>query len=397
LESAGSPACGTERVLAVDVRLPLPGFALDVNWTAEERVVALVGPSGSGKSLTLHCVAGLMRPAAGRITVNERMLFDASRHVELPTRARRIGYVFQGYALFPHLSVADNVAYGLRGRPRRARAQRTAEVLGRLGLTDLAPRFPGEISGGQQQRVALGRALAADPELLLLDEPFSALDAPLRRRLRRELAQVIRDWGLPTVIVTHDLADVAHLADRVVVYDQGRVLEAARTAELFARPSSARVAELLGLRNLLWGTVVDAATDRLTLSWRGQTLEAATAPARGFRPPPGTRLPFLIRPESVRLIRKDRPGPDPERHPNLMTGELVGELDEGAVWCLLFRLKAEGAPAHDTHDLEIEIPKLVYELLEVARVRQWQVSVHRGAIQVLAPADPSGAASEAAR
>lgn len=137
-------------MLAVDVRLPLSEFALDVDWTAEERVVALVGPSGSGKSLTLHCVAGLMRPAAGRITINERVLFDASRHVEVPPRARRIGYVFQGYALFPHLSVADNVAYGLWSRPRRARAQRTAEVLGRLGLTDLAQRIPSEISGGQQ-------------------------------------------------------------------------------------------------------------------------------------------------------------------------------------------------------------------------------------------------------
>lgn len=211
-------------MLSVDIRLRLSEFTLEVAWAAEERVVALVGPSGSGKSLTLHCIAGLTRPEVGRIVVDQRSLFDSARHVEVPSRARRIGYVFQGYALFPHLSVADNVAYGLKGHPRRERARRTVEVLVRLGLTDLARRFPGEISGGQQQRVALGRALATGPALLLLDEPFSALDAPLRRRLRREIAQLIRDWGIPTVVVTHDLADVAHLADRVVVYDQGRVL-----------------------------------------------------------------------------------------------------------------------------------------------------------------------------
>ena len=383
-------------MLSVDIRLQLSEFALEVAWTADERVVALVGPSGSGKSLTLHGIAGLIRPDVGRIVVDQRSLFDSARHVEVPARARRIGYVFQGYALFPHLSVADNVAYGLKDHPRRERARRTAEVLERLGITDLARRFPGEISGGQQQRVALGRALAVNPALLLLDEPFSALDAPLRRRLRREIAQLMREWGIPTVVVTHDLADVAHLADRVVVYDQGRVLEAAPTADLFARPSSARVAELLGLRNLLWGTVVESTKDRITLNWQGQTLEAANTPALGFLPPTGARVPFLVRPESVRLIRKDRPGPDPERHMNVMAGDVVGELDEGAAWCLLWRRSRDGTPA-DSHDLEIEIPKLVYELLQVARIRQWHVSIHRGAIQVLAPAEPPRSTSGVVR
>ena len=144
-------------MLSVDIRLQLSEFALEVAWTADERVVALVGPSGSGKSLTLHGIAGLIRPDVGRIVVDQRSLFDSARHVEVPARARRIGYVFQGYALFPHLSVADNVAYGLKDHPRRERARRTAEVLERPGITDLARRFPGEISGGQQQRVALGR------------------------------------------------------------------------------------------------------------------------------------------------------------------------------------------------------------------------------------------------
>ncbi len=155
--------------LSVRVVRSLPGFTLDIEWSAGDGTVVLFGPSGSGKTLTLHCLAGLVRPDRGRIEVNRRALFDSTAGVDLPPQARRLGYVFQGYALFPHLTVAENVAFGLHGRPRADRAARTGEVLERLGLAGLAPRYPRQLSGGQQQRVALGRALAPDPELVLLD------------------------------------------------------------------------------------------------------------------------------------------------------------------------------------------------------------------------------------
>jgi molybdate transport system ATP-binding protein len=370
-------------MLTVAVTRQLPGFALDVAWEAGERVVALVGPSGSGKTLTLHCLAGIIRPDRGRIVIDGRIVFDAEAAVDVPTRARRLGYVFQGYALFPHLTVEHNLTFGLRDRPRAERQRRAAEVIERLDLGGLERRFPRELSGGQQQRVALGRALATDPDLLLLDEPLSALDAPLRRQLRDELAQTIREWGKSTVVVTHDLAEAYHFADRVVIYDGGRVVQSAPRAELLWQPASEAVARILGIRNILRGTVVKATADRIQLRWRGQLLEAVNSPTRAYLPPPESPIAFFIRPEYVRLIRKDRGAPDPAHHMNLMAGRIVDAADFGTTWLLTLRLDEAGPPAQGDHDLEIEVPRLVYEILEIERDREWQVSLHRGSIHVL--------------
>jgi len=370
-------------VIAVSIAKRLPGFTLDVCWEAEEAVVTLFGPSGAGKSLTLQCLAGLVRPDTGRIVVDGRTFDDTTRGVHLAPQARRLGYVFQGYALFPHLSVAENVGFGLRARPRAERRRRTRDVLERLGLEDLAARRPRELSGGQQQRVALGRALAPDPAVLLLDEPLSALDAPLRRQLRADLAGLLREWGKTVVLVTHDLAEAYQLGDRLVVYDAGRVVQVARKTELLSRPASETVARLMGVRNIVRGTVVKASADRIEITWRGQTVEAVNSPAQPYLAAPGTPVAFYVRPEYVRLIRKDRGGPDPVHHVNVLEGAIVGEVDQGTTWTLLFRLDAPGAPSQGAFDLEIEIPKLVHEILDVGRDRAWRVSMHRGALQVL--------------
>jgi molybdate transport system ATP-binding protein len=370
-------------LLAVAITKRLPGFTLDVSWEADDPVVALFGPSGAGKSLTLHCLAGLVRPDGGRIVVNGRVFDDVAAGLHLRPQARRLGYVFQGYALFPHLTVADNVGFGLHGRSRAVRRRRTAEVLARLGLAEVASRYPRELSGGQQQRVALGRALAPDPELLLLDEPFSALDVPLRRQLREELGRLIREWGKTVVLVTHDLAEAYQLGERLVVYDAGRVVQAAPKDELLLRPASESVARLIGMRNVLRGRIVKASPDRIEIVWRGQTVEAVNSLARPYLAPPGTPVAFVVRPEYIRLIRKDRAGPDPAHHMNLLRGTVVDEIDQGTAWTLLFRLDAPGEPSQGGYDLEVEIPKLVYEMLDVARDRGWDVSMHRGALQVL--------------
>jgi molybdate transport system ATP-binding protein len=369
----------------LEVRLVkrLAGFTLQAEWHAGDGVVALFGPSGAGKTLTLQCLAGLAHPDEGRIVVDGTVFFDGAARIDIPPQKRRLGYVFQGYALFPHLSVADNVAYGLHGRARTERRRRTAEVLERLGLGDLADRRPRELSGGQQQRVALARALAVDPDLLLLDEPLSALDAPLRRQLRQELMTIVREWGKATVLVTHDLAEAFQLADRVVVYEAGQVVQQAPKTELLSAPASERVARLMGVRNILSGTVLKSAPDRIQLRWRGQTLEAVNSPTHSYLPDPGAPLSFFIRPEYVRLIRKDRAPADALHHMNLMAGRVVGEADFGTTWTLYFRLDEAGEPAQGDHDLEIEVPRMVYEILEIVRDRHWQLSIHRGSIHVL--------------
>src|SRR5437867_2860995 len=238
-------------MLALAVTKRLPGFTLAVEWRAAEPVVALFGPSGAGKTLTLQCLSGLLRPDSGRIVLNERVFFDGAAGVNLPPPARRLGYVFQGYALFPHLTVAENIAFGLKGLPRGRRRERTAAVIDRLGLGGLERRYPRELSGGQQQRVALGRALAVDPDLLLLDEPLSALDAPLRRQLREELREILSGCGTAAVVVTHDFTEAYRLADRIVVYEDGRIIQSAPRAELLWQPASEAVARIMGLRNVL--------------------------------------------------------------------------------------------------------------------------------------------------
>jgi molybdate transport system ATP-binding protein len=232
-------------MLHVDLHARRGAFILDTRFQAPAGITALFGPSGAGKTLTLRCVAGLERPERGRVAVGERVLLDREAGVEVPPRHRRIGYVFQQYALFPHLSVLENVGYGLAALPRAERWARARELLARVGLEDHGGRRPRDLSGGEQQRVALVRAIATGPELLLLDEPFAALDQRVRQRLRLELLRLHEQTGTPVVLVTHDLAEVRQLASHLVLCEDGRVLRSAPTAEVLRDPGSAAAAELL--------------------------------------------------------------------------------------------------------------------------------------------------------
>jgi molybdate transport system ATP-binding protein len=229
--------------LSADFTLPLRRFDLELSLEVG-RTVALVGPSGAGKTSLLRVVAGLARPARGRVALGDEAWVDTERRLFLPPDARRVGLVFQEYALFPHLSVRGNVAYGARGR--------VDALLERFRIAHLADARPGELSGGERQRVALARALAREPAVLLLDEPLSALDAHTKAAVRGELAELLRGLGLPTLLVTHDYEDAASLAEEVGVIVDGRLRQLASPAELVARPRDAFVASFTGA-NLLHG------------------------------------------------------------------------------------------------------------------------------------------------
>ncbi|QJT11030.1 ABC transporter ATP-binding protein [Oceanidesulfovibrio marinus] len=231
--------------LQLDIRKQLPSrgrvFELRSRFSTADRHVVLFGPSGSGKSLTLNALAGLLTPDSGTIAVDGVTFFDASRGVDLPARERHVGYVFQDYALFPHLSVRHNVAFGLKKLGRRlgkAHAGQVEEMLSLLGLAGIAGNMPAEISGGQRQRTALARALVTKPGLLLLDEPFSALDEPLRKAMRQEVLRILEYFDMPLVLVTHDPADVSMFGSTVVMAKDGRVEETVTLAELEARGAS---------------------------------------------------------------------------------------------------------------------------------------------------------------
>ena len=201
-------------------------FDLDIAFATDAPFVALYGPSGAGKSLTLQAMAGLLPVRAGHVRLNGRALLDTAANIDLPPEARRVGYLFQHYALFPHLSVRDNVAFGLTSWRKRLKADdatRVDELIESFGLTAMARSRPATLSGGQQQRVALARALACNPQVLLLDEPFAALHTTLRRQLRAELRDLRQRLGIPAVIVSHDPEDVIALADEVFLLDGGGV------------------------------------------------------------------------------------------------------------------------------------------------------------------------------
>lgn len=221
--------------LSVDVRTRVGTFDLQVRFDAPPGITALFGPSGAGKSLTLRCIAGLSRPDEGRIALGDRVVLDRKAGVDVPARERRVGYLFQHHALFPHLDVGGNVSYGLRGVPRPARRERVGELLALVGLEGFEGRRVSGLSGGEQQRVALARALAPEPRFLLLDEPFSALDMEIRVHLLEELRGLHRRTGVPMLLVTHDPDEVRRLAPWVVRFRGGRVEEAGPTAEVLDR------------------------------------------------------------------------------------------------------------------------------------------------------------------
>ena len=238
--------------LEVDLDHRLSRLDLDIALTAGTETLALVGPSGAGKSTILRAVAGLLRPQRGRISHDGRMLLDTRGGIDLPPEERRVGLVYQDGALFPFLNVARNVAYGARGS-RRQREREARSVMERFGISQLASARPDDLSGGERQRVALARAVASDPRILLLDEPLSALDALTKAEVAAELELRLRELGLPTIIVSHDFADVLGLAGRVAVLQAGRIVQSGSPSDLIEAPASAFVASLTGV-NYFSGT-----------------------------------------------------------------------------------------------------------------------------------------------
>lgn len=240
--------------LSLNARRRFEGFHLNVQVHIPLSFTALLGVSGAGKTLTLRSLAGLLHPDEGRIALDGRVLFDSEQHIFLPPQARRIGYVPQHSALFPHQTVAEQIRFALpAGGNRQSQAARVAELLTVLELDGLERRYPHALSGGQQRRVALARALAADPQLLVLDEPFSALDVPVRERLYELLRHLHRQFALPVILVTHDRAEVEQLADTVVVLHRGSVVQVGSVQEVFLAPRTPDVARLVGQDNLFEG------------------------------------------------------------------------------------------------------------------------------------------------
>jgi molybdate transport system permease protein len=270
----------TNSGLVVDIQKQLAGFLLQVSFSANENPLGLLGASGAGKSMILRSIAGIETPTSGRIVLNGRVLFDSQTGINIPSRDRRIGFLFQNYALFPHLTVAQNIAFGLpKGTSALITKQQVETQLAALQLQGLADRYPHQLSGGQQQRVALARALASQPEALLLDEPFSALDTHLRSQLEKQLISTLSTYPGVTLFVTHNLEEAYRVCGDLLVLEQGKAIAYGSKHDIFEHPNTVGVAQLTGCKNFSRAVVRESQmVDAIDWSCTLQIVEPIPAP-----------------------------------------------------------------------------------------------------------------------
>jgi molybdate transport system ATP-binding protein len=333
-------------------------FNLDVEIECRAgELLALVGPSGSGKSTILRTIAGLQETESGFIHCEDEVWMDRQRGIHLPTQKRHIGFVFQDYALFPHLSALQNISIALGHLPAAQRSAQARALLEKVNLKGLEDRLPEDLSGGQRQRVALARALAREPKILLLDEPFSAVDKVTRRKLQQELAILRRRIKIPILLVTHDLDEAVMLADRLYVLHKGRTLQNGKPVEVQRYPCSAQVAKLMGHSNIFAATIEGHYREQgiTRISWSGLSLEVELNETFAV----GSTVDWIIHPAHMIMHRRDRPSHGERENPVhgvvkefLELGEtaIVNlQLQDDATTFLIFTVSAHSARRNNLH------------------------------------------------
>ncbi|RMF86061.1 MAG: ABC transporter ATP-binding protein [Nitrospinota bacterium] len=357
--------------LYVDIVKQLASFRLQVSLEVYTEILVLFGPSGAGKTQTLNAIAGLMTPDRGEILLDGEVFFRRHRIPPsrfVPARKRGVGYVFQQYALFPHLTALENVAYALWRQPEAHK--QALHLLERMHLAHLAHRYPQEMSGGQQQRVAIARALAARPKVLLLDEPFSALDLPVRERLQRELRDLQQELGLVVIYVTHNLEEAFVVGHRLAVMREGRVEQIGPIEEVFRRPVNYRAAEIMGVRNLFRARVLTVTPQGILLDWDGLRLEAPPAPVR-----PGEMITAYIRPEDIKVLYPNRPLLQAVRH-NHVTGRIIDTHMNSSFRSLRVAIT-------NGHEIEIRFPLYTYTPFRLSPGEALTLSLRKEGVVIL--------------
>ncbi|MBI4876592.1 MAG: ATP-binding cassette domain-containing protein [Acidobacteria bacterium] len=338
-------------------------FSLELEFQAGAGVTVLFGPSGSGKTLALDSIAGFVRPDEGRIMLDDRILFDGATGVHLVPQARHCGYVFQNYALFPHMTLRQNLEFAAERRPRLERHRKVNEMLDRFHLAEVAGRRPHELSGGQKQRCSIARALIGAPTLLRLDEPARGLDAPLRADLYAVLRQVRAEFRTPILLVTHDLEECFELGEEMLVVRGGRLAQSGPPRKIVDQPASAEVARLLGVFNLMSAEILALDPGRNSSRVRFGEVELGGPYFPGhFK---GDRVWLCARPEQLTAgPREGRPGA------NQVPAQLLNVVDRP----LTVRLEFSG-------DLAVEMPRGAFEPLR--QTREWVVGIPAEALRAV--------------
>jgi molybdate transport system ATP-binding protein len=320
------------------------GFSLDIEFQADAGVTVLFGPSGAGKTLTLDCIAGFVKPDDGRILLDDQILFDAAAQVSLRPQRRHCGYVFQNYALFPHMTLRENLVFAAERWPRLERHRRVNEMLERFHLTGVSGRRPHEVSGGEKQRCSIARALIGEPKLFLLDEPARGLDAPLRAELYSLLRQVRPDFRIPILLVTHDLDECFELGDEMLVLREGRIVQIGTPRKVLDQPASVEVARLLDIANVLPVeiTALDPGRNTSRLRLNDRELVGPYFPGHFL----GDRVWLCVRAEELRVAPHNG-----------------SKLDSNQVSAKLIRVseKAQAMRLEFAGDIAVEVPREEFE------------------------------------
>lgn len=335
-----------------------PTFSMHCGLEADSDFMVLFGSSGSGKSTALRCIAGLETPDSGTISINGTVYFDSRKKINLPPQKRRIGYMFQENTLFPHMTVRQNIAYGLKGLNAQEKILRVDEMLDLVDLREFESVYPGELSGGQKQKVSLVRALAPAPDVLLLDEPFSALDTVVRLRLRKELKAIQKRLKIPVIFITHDPVEAFTMANRMVVFDNGDVRQLGSPEEIFYNPGTRYVAELVGFSNLFDDAVVERHGDASECTFLWSLGTEITAPY--IERKTGEKVSWGIRPENIQLqgrgnvrdIRK-------EEKENLLSGVIGNVVNRGTSRIMSLKLQDSEAV------LKVEVANSLFDTLKI--------------------------------
>ncbi|HYL38081.1 MAG TPA: ABC transporter ATP-binding protein [Bryobacteraceae bacterium] len=339
------------------------GFSLDIEFQALRGFTVLFGPSGAGKTLTLDSIAGFVRPDEGRILLDDEILFDGAAGVHRPPQARHCGYVFQNYALFPHMTLRKNLEFAVERIPRLERHRKVNEMLEKFHLAEVSGRRPYELSGGQKQRCSIARALIAAPRLLLLDEPARGLDAPLRAELYSVLRQVREEFGIPVLLVTHDFEECLELGDDMVVMREGRVVQTGPPRKVLEQPAHVDVARLLGVFNLLPVEIrgLDPGRNTSRLRFQDAELTGPYFPGRLI----GDRVWLCIRPDLLTVAPRDgRPGI------NQIPAALVRTIEKPD------RVRLEFAG-----DIAVEVDRSLLEKYE--SVKEWVIEFPQNSLRIL--------------
>ena len=351
--------------LEVSTQRKLENFILSVSLRTSRGAIGLLGPSGAGKSMSLRMIAGLTTPDRGRIVLNDRVLFDSDSRTNVPAAQRRIGVVFQDYALFPHLTVADNVGFGLRQLQEKERRARINKHLTSMQIADLANRYPREISGGQRQRVAIARCLATQPDALLLDEPFAALDPHLRRQTEEQLRRALETFNGPVVFVTHDMEEAFRFCTDLLVLDRGNIIASGPKHQLFEDPRTVAAARLTGCKNIVPATAISA--DRICVpAWECELVASRDVDA--------TLTHIGYRSHQIRFFEN---GTGENVFPCWLvsTNEAPHEM---TLYLRLHRPPEPGEPAH----LQADVPKDLWRTLS-AQPQPWHIKLDAARLLLL--------------